>query len=97
MNDDLLILRLAVQNALIGCVTSELRAVYVNIKNKTINLIMVFDGEISNYWYETSSEIGTEIISHFSDYSINEDFIRKDYPEELYYPEFICLYKRYEE
>ena len=36
MNDDLLILRLAVQNSLIGCVTSELRAVYVKIENKII-------------------------------------------------------------
>ena len=96
MNDDLLILRLAVQNSLIGCVTSELRAVYVKIKNKIIYFKMVFDGEISDYWYETGSEIGTEIVSHFSDYSINEDFIRKDYPEKLDYPEFICLYKRYE-
>jgi len=38
MNDDLLILRLAVQNSLIGCVTSELRALYVKIENKIIFL-----------------------------------------------------------
>jgi len=97
MNKDLLTLRLVVQNALIGCVTNELRAIYVKISNKIIYLTMIFDGEISDYWSETSSEIGTEIISHFSDYDINESFIRKDSPEKLSFPDFICLYKRYEQ
>ena len=51
MNDDLLILRLAVQNSLIGCVTSELRAVYVKIENKIteekriINFSYIFNYE----------------------------------------------------
>jgi len=97
MNEDLLTLRLAVQNALIGCITNELRAVYVKISNKRIYLTIVFDGEISDYWNETAPEIGTEVISHFSNYCINENFMRKDYPEKLSFPDFICLYKRYEQ
>ncbi|TCB81629.1 hypothetical protein [Acinetobacter sp. ANC 4173] len=96
MNEDLLTLRLAVQNALLGYTTHELRAVYVKISNKIIYLTMIFDGEISEYWSEIAPEIGTEIISHFSNHSIHENFMRKDYPEKLNFPDFICVYKRYE-
>lgn len=85
-------LRISAQNTLIGRVNNDLRAVYVKIDNKIIYLYMIFDGEISDYWSETTAEI----IADFYEFDIEESFIRKDYPEILNYPDCVCIYKRFE-
>ena len=55
MNDDLLILRLAVQNSLIGCVTSELRALYVKIENKDILYSFIPNNSVLDYGLVTKN------------------------------------------
>lgn len=96
MNTEIVRLRLAVQSALIGRITSNVRGVFIKIDVKKIYLSIVVDGEDS-YWNNVISEVGTDIIADFDDrYDIEEEVIRLDYPICLYFREWICIYKRYE-
>ncbi len=97
INEEVIRLRISIQNALIGKITKEVRGVYVKVKNNCIYLYIVVDGETSDYWKEMIYEIGTDLISHFDEnYNISENLIRLDYPNILYFKDYICVYKRYE-
>ncbi|MEE3622340.1 hypothetical protein V2H37_12325, partial [Avibacterium paragallinarum] len=61
-NENIIRLRISSQKALIGKITEEVRGVYVNVYNPCINLYVIIDGAISEYWSEAIYEIGTEIV-----------------------------------
>lgn len=96
MNTEIVRLRLAVQSALIGRITSNVRGVFIRIDVKKIYLSVVVDGE-DNYWDDIIYEVGADIIADFDDmYNIEEEVIRLDYPICLYFRGWICVYRRYE-
>lgn len=97
MNNEIIRLRIVTQNALIGKITKEVRAIYVKLNKNCINIHIIIDGNISNYWNEEIYEISTDIISNFDeDYIIDENLVRVDYPRHLFFNDCICVYKRYE-
>ncbi len=49
INEEVIRLRISIQNALIGKITKEVREVYVKIKNNCIYLYIIVDGETSDY------------------------------------------------
>ncbi|WP_244298125.1 hypothetical protein [Actinobacillus vicugnae] len=95
--NDTIRLRISIQNALIGRITKDIRGVYIKILDKNISLYVVVDGS-TNDWNEIIYEVGTEVIADFDErYNIDEKLIRIDYPNELYFKEHICVYRRYED
>ena len=97
INEEVIKLRISIQNALIGRITKEVRGVYIKIDKNYISLYIVVDGQKSSYWSEVIYEIGTDIISNFDEgYIIDENLIRLDYPTPLFFKDHICVYKRYE-
>lgn len=97
MDNKIVRLRISIQNALIGRITSEVRGVYVKIDKNCIDIYVVIDGKFSCYWNEVIYEIGTDVIADFDDtYIINENLVRLDYPENLFFEDCICVYRRFE-
>ncbi|MCX2960514.1 hypothetical protein [Rodentibacter caecimuris] len=97
MNDEIIRLRIIIQNALIGKITKEVRAVYIKVNKNCISIYVVIDGEISDYWNEEIYEIGTDVISNFDEsYIVDENLVRVDYPICLSFNDYICVYRRYE-
>lgn len=99
MNKDIIRLRISAQNALLGRITKEVRAIYLSLDKACINLYVIIDGKISKYWKDTICEIGTDIIADFNyPYIINERTKRIDYPNKLsLLSNEIYVYKRYED
>ncbi len=73
---------MAVQNALLGEVSSKLRAVVVLYNETEVKLLCYYDGEISEEDNESISLIHTELIALFDeDNSVDVTAERLDYPQ----------------
>lgn len=86
MNDTEIRIRLllSVQRALLGAVPSRLRGVTCGWEGTEVKLRYVFDGEIDPDDQESTSCASTEVIADFPDpWTLNEDFVRLDYPSDL--------------
>ena len=90
-------LRISAQRALLGTITPNIRKVFVGLQDKTIQFVVIFDGEISEDDEDNMSCVGTEIVSDFCDLFINEQFLSIPYPERYVAPEnHFCVYARKE-
>lgn len=77
---------LSAQRALLGSVTSNLRAVTIAINNnkKIVKVCFFYDGEISEEDFDTANTAITEIISDFPpEYELEEHIERIDYPNPI--------------
>ncbi|MFU0781148.1 MAG: N(4)-acetylcytidine amidohydrolase [Citrobacter braakii] len=76
--------RLSLQRALLGNVTSNIRAVTVELKNKNISLHFYFDGEPDDSDQESVSVVEAEVIADFDeDFAIEAIAMRLDYPQPI--------------
>ncbi|WP_437480736.1 hypothetical protein WME75_36185 [Sorangium sp. So ce1014] len=83
-NDRRCAVLVAVQQALLGEVTANLRAVAVTYDNKSIRLEAYFDGEISDEDEEAMSLVETELIAAFpEDHATDVSLIRRPAPEPI--------------
>ena len=90
-------LLLSAQRALLGEITPNIRHIWIGLIDKTIQFIVIFDGEISEDDEDNMSCVGTEIVSDFYDLFINEQFLSIPYPEHYVIPEnHFCVYARKE-
>lgn len=89
---------LSVQRALFHSVTSNLRAVYINIINNCVHIMFYYDNPPSEEEQELAMCAETEVISDFSsiEYKSNLQFITLPYPNPIPH-KGVCVYKRYEE
>lgn len=72
---------LALQQALLGAITANLRAVTVSFTETSIHFEAYFDGEIDNEERETMSLVETEVMALFpSIHATTHDVIRLDAP-----------------
>jgi len=77
-------LLLSVQRALLGAVSSSLRAVACAWHDEQIILRFVFDGSISDADEESMHIVASEVIADFhAPATIDEQIIRSDYPSNL--------------
>lgn len=77
---------LAVQHALIGKVTPNLRVVTikVNLEKKIVKICFFYDKEIPEEDFETANTTITEMISDFPpDYDLDDYIERIDYPNPI--------------
>lgn len=82
MNNSVILARLSIQRALLGQVSSSLRAVVFSIEGRDIEVRFYFDGDISEDDKESASCVETEIISDYGeDDIVVVKCIRLDYPE----------------
>jgi hypothetical protein len=96
-------LRLSAQRALLGQVTPNMRKAYVRYRADRIELLVVFDGEVSEDDRQRMEEVTSEILSDFPDIDlILASCDRIDVPE-IVRPEplpgdivFACVYARFE-
>ncbi|MBU9843529.1 hypothetical protein [Rahnella ecdela] len=89
--------RLSMQNALLGRVTPNIRAVVGRLFNQQIEIVYYFDQEISDDDEELASELGTEVIADFEDgFSIEIKTLRLDYPHAIKNDGGLLLYLRKE-
>ena len=90
-------LRIFAQCALLGAITPNIRKVYIGLIDKTIQLVFVFDGKISENDIDNASCVGTEIVANYNDLLINEQFISIPPPKDYIMPEdYFCVYARKE-
>ena len=89
----------SIQGALLGCVTSNLRAVEIIIENERfINIIFYYDKEISEDEEELSSLAETEFISDFPPPTYETSRIIKVLPHPNKIPQSgFLVYLRHEE
>jgi hypothetical protein len=74
---------LAVLYGLIGEVSHSLRAVRIKWGEKTIYLYFFYDGEISEEDCESAECIATEVISNFSEHTLEVNILRWDHPKQI--------------
>ncbi|OTG90594.1 hypothetical protein B9T24_16350 [Acinetobacter sp. ANC 4654] len=95
--NDLILLKISIQRALLGYLTPDVRSVNIKIIEKIIYLYIVIDGKPSEYWIEAYTMIGTEVIADFSDeFNIEENLLQIDYPNLINIPNTELVYLRYE-
>jgi hypothetical protein len=89
-------IRLSMQVHLLGHITPNLRAVYVQIRDNIITLVFYYDNPPSEDEQELASLVHTEFISHSSyDYKTDYQVITLPYP--AWIPkDGVCVYLRYE-
>jgi hypothetical protein len=81
---DRVTLLLSLRTALLDAVPAELRAVTYGCEGEHVVLRFLFDGAIDPGDEEDLRIIGTEVISNFaSPATIEEQFVRVDYPADL--------------
>ena len=74
-------LLLAIQRALWGAVTPNLRCVYVNLVDKQVYCTFVYEKEVSAVEREAASVAGTEVIADFEEgYTIDDRIVVSDAP-----------------
>ncbi|MBU2714287.1 hypothetical protein [Zooshikella harenae] len=79
MDENINLVKLSIQRALLGEVSSFLRAVVFSINNKDIEIRFYFDGVINEEDRESASCVETEVIADYDeDYSINANCLRVD-------------------
>lgn len=77
---------LAVQSALLGVVTPQLRGVSIDIdeENEVFHITFFYDGEVSEDILELWSCASTEASCHIPlGYQTDEKYMRLDFPQEL--------------
>jgi hypothetical protein len=81
-NQELIIgVRLSLQRALLGEVSSNLRAVVFSITDLTIDARFYFDGPISQEDEESTSCVETEVLADYDqEYTVTARCIRLDFP-----------------
>jgi len=88
--------KLSVQRALLGRVTSNLRAVVFTIAVKDVQIRFYYDGIVGNFESETTSEAETEVMADYDcDWSIGATCLRMDAPE-LINDDGVWVYQRSE-
>lgn len=89
--------KLSMQRALLGNVTSNIRAIIAELKLNDIQLFFYYDGKIQEDDEETASEIGTEVIADFSEEcNLDVNLSRIDYPQPINHANGLCVYLRKE-
>lgn len=76
-------LLLEIQRALLGIVTSNLRMVTAEGNEEEIHLIFYYHGDISEREKEMAEVASAEIISGFSNQTLNLELIRLDAPAKM--------------
>ncbi|MDF7675809.1 hypothetical protein PT286_03555 [Neisseriaceae bacterium ESL0693] len=95
--NDMILLRLSIQSALIGEITPNIRRVIVNIIEKKIKLFFFIDGEVTEDMEEEISCIETEVIADFEQgYTIETTIKRVDFPIEINISQGYCVYGKKE-
>lgn len=91
-------LKLSLQRALLGNITSNLRCVIVTITNKSMQLFFYYDGEVTDSDEESASEVETEVIVDFdAEFTISTHVERLDSPNPIKVNNGYCVYLRKEE
>ena len=96
-------IRTSAQEALLGTITPNIRQVFIGLTEKTVQFVVIFDGEISEDDEDNMSCVGTEIIADCGDlfadgqFLYNEQFLSIPYPERYVIPkDHFCVYARKE-
>jgi hypothetical protein len=82
--DPLVYAKLSLQRALLGAVTPNLRAVYIDVDEKTkkLSISFFYDGEITDEFFNTASTAIAEVdVPGY--YELDEKIERLDFPEKL--------------
>lgn len=96
MNDRKNVVMIALQLALLGEVSSKLRAVTARYDDQSIHFDCYFDGEIDEEDTESMSIVETELLAQFPEsHCITHRVIRHDYPQRIPY-DGVCVYARRE-
>ena len=97
LSDPNVYLRLSLQRALLGNVTSNIRAVIAELSGKNINLHFYFEGEVGDDDEELVSVIETEIIADFDeDFTVDTIVQRLDSPQAIKNKNGLLVYLRKE-
>lgn len=83
MSYDRIKLLLSIQRALLGTVTPNLRMVTGEGDNRETRLIFYYDGETSEEINELAEVAATEIISSFSNTTLDFKILRLDAPQKM--------------
>ena len=75
--------------------SSKIRGVTAFWKGKTACISFYFDGEVTEDDFDSASDACGEIIAHFSNGLLEENYIRWDYPKPLPDEQFLA-YRREE-
>jgi len=73
-------------------ISPKLRAITAIWEDNRAIISFYFDGEISDIDKDAASDACTYIIAHFPDASLEENYIRQDYPQSL--PKNFLVYIR---
>ncbi|MBQ9601593.1 MAG: hypothetical protein IJR46_06230 [Neisseriaceae bacterium] len=91
--------RICSQDVLLGTITPNIRQIWIGLIDKTIQFIVIFDGEISEDDEDNMSCVGTELLASIGgDFHINEQFISISPPNRYERPneDYFCVYARKE-
>lgn len=84
MNNTLRVrLLLGMQTALLGRVSSNIRAVSCGSVDGNIKVKAIFDGAVMEADRETMDEVGSEIASHFEGSNVEVECVRVDAPQQF--------------
>ncbi len=76
--------RLSLQRALLGEVSSNLRAVVFSITGLIITVRFYFDGPVSQEDEESASYVETEVLADYEpEYTVTAQCIRSDFPSSI--------------
>lgn len=90
-------LKVSAKRAFFGRINNDVNSIYIGIIDKKIILLVLINGEMSKYWAETITEIGTEIIADFDDdYDIGEILSKSDTSTLFTNTNMMCIYQRCE-
>ena len=74
----------AMQQALLGAVSSRLRAVTVTFTDTSLQFICYYDQQITDLDKEAISEVETELIAYFPDaHDISYEIVQLDFPKQI--------------
>jgi hypothetical protein len=74
---------LSANGAMLGAISSVIRAVLVKADNEAIYVTAVIDGPISEEDRGAISLVATEIAADFSDFQVYDECVRADAPEPI--------------
>ena len=72
---------LSVQKALLGAISSQLRAVTVSWDMHRIDMYFIYDGELSEDDRESAECAATEVLANFPDDHVEAHYVRCDVPD----------------
>jgi len=89
--------KLSIQRALLGNVTSNMRAIIAVLSENDVSLFFYYDGEINEGDEEIVSEIEAELVADFNEScNFHVSAIRLDYPAPIKCGGGFCVYLRKE-